>query len=232
LPDAEALVDAHLRPGGIPLATLVRSAFAQLQQSHVQVSALYPHRRLWEDMSAENAAVQLRTMLTDTVGQQREVVRQKLTGRQRAATAPARWLLTIGAVLWFPFVQPFLATMMDKSDGSSWSIFHWTHEMTLLVVRIFSVNELLQSLTFLCMYFFILWLILRWDTQRRVAKFAGRWKSDSSDLSLTVQTMNWLDDLLRPIHTAHEQASNLADRAAKLRNGHAPKNDGLVERPI
>jgi hypothetical protein len=224
LPDAEALVDAHLRLGGMPLATLVRSSFAQLQQSHAQVSALYPHRRLWEDMSADNAVAQLRTLLTDTVAQQRETVRKRLSGKRRIATAPARWLLTIGALLWFPFVQPFLATMMDKTDGTRWSIFHWTHAMTLLVVRIFSVNELLQSLTFLCMYFFVLWLILRWDTQRRVTKFAGRWKTDSSNLSLTVQTMTWLDDLVRPIHIAREQAATLADRAAKLRNGHLPKN--------
>ncbi len=222
LPDAEALVDAHLRPDGVPLASLVRSCFAQLQQSHSQMSALYPHRRLWEDMSADAAAVQLRNRLTEAVRRQRDVVRTKLTGSQRIVSAPFRWLFTIGAVLWFPFVQPFLAMVLEKNDASNWNLFHWTHETTLLLVRIFSVNELLQNLTFLSMYFFVLWLALRWDTQRRVVRFAGRWKNDSSDLSLTVQTLNWLDDLLRPIAIAAEQATALAARAGKLRQEKSP----------
>jgi GTP-binding protein EngB required for normal cell division len=216
LPDAEALVEAHLRPGGSPLSTLIRSSFAQLQQSSPQISSLYQQRRLWEDMSADNAAATLRMTLTETVGRQRDVIRKKLTGGHRAITAPARWLLTIGALLWFPFVQPFLAMLLEK-DPPNWSIFHWTHEMTLLVVKIFSVDQLLQNLTFLCMYFFILWVILRWDTQRRVTRYSRRWQTDTSDLSLTVQTVRWLDDLLIPIHTEQQQATELANRAEKLK---------------
>ena len=113
LPDAEALVDAHLRPNGTPVATLVRTTFAILQQSNQQMSELYQQRRLWEDMSADTAAAQLRSILTDTVDRQREVVRKKLGGNAWPILAPMRWLFTIGALVWFPFIQPILDELLS-----------------------------------------------------------------------------------------------------------------------
>jgi len=213
LPDAEALVDAHLRPGGTPVATLIRTTFAMLQQSNQQMSELYKNRRLWEDMSADTAAVQLRSILTETINRQREVMRKKLAGAW-AIFAPIRWLLTIGALIWFPFIQPILERLLEQ-DRLNWSIIHKTHEMVVLVVHIFSVNELLQNTTFLTMYFFLLWVLLRWDTQRRINRFAAGWKRDSSDLSLTVQTVRWLDELLSPVRTAGEQMEALVERQKK-----------------
>jgi GTPase Era involved in 16S rRNA processing len=212
LPDAEALVDAHLNTNGKPLGDLVRSVFAQLQQLHPQMSDLYQRRKLWEDLSADTAAAQLRSTLTETVAQQRDVIRRRLTGKSGVIFAPFRWLLTIGALLWFPFIQPITQTLLSND------ITHSTHDIVLLAVRIFSVNELLQNLTFLGMYFFLLWVILRWDTQRRVARLAGGWKSDSSELSMTSQAMRWMDDLLQPIREARERAESLAQRADKLRS--------------
>ena len=89
------------------------------------------------------------------------------------------------------------------------------HSLVDLAVHVISVNDLLQSLTFLLMYFLLLWAVLRWDTQRRVARWSGRWRTDAgSDLSLTGQTVTWLDDLLRPIRAARERADALAARAA------------------
>jgi hypothetical protein len=210
LPDAEALVDAHLRPGGTPVASLVRTSFAMLQQSSPQISELYQNRRLWEDMSADTAAVALRSTLTETVDRQRELVRKKLAGSS-AIFAPFRWLLTIGALIWFPFVQPVMETLLDQNK-MNWNFINDTHELMVLSVRIFSVGELLLNLEFLAMYFFVLWVILRWDTQRRINKFVERWKLDSSDLSLTMQTVRWLDELLTPIRNAREQYDELVKR--------------------
>jgi GTPase Era involved in 16S rRNA processing len=213
LPDAEALVDAHLQPGGTALATLVRGVFAQLQQTHPQISELYRQRKLWEDMSAENAAVQLRSALTDTVAQQRDTVRQQLAGRRAVLTAPLRWLLTVGAVLWFPFIQPITQTLLNGD------LTHTTHDIVVLTVKIFSVNELLANLEFLILYFLLLWIILRWHTQRRVAKLAAKWKDDPTDVGLAAVTIRWMDDLLWPIRQAREQAELLASRAKKLLAG-------------
>jgi hypothetical protein len=212
LPDAEALVDAHLQSTGLPLATAVRGTFAQLQQSQPQVSELYRNRKLWEDMTADSAVVQLRSNLADTITRQRQAVRQRLVGKAWAVTAPLRWLLTIGAVLWFPFVQPICQTVLTKD------LTHSTHDIVLLTVNIFSVNELLQNLTFLTMYFFLLWVILRWDTQRRIARLARRWKAYGSEMSLEGVVVQWLDDLLQPIRSSHENAQALADRAKKLQS--------------
>jgi hypothetical protein len=95
--------------------------------------------------------------------------------------------------------------------------------MVVLVVRIFSVNELLQNMTFLTMYFFLLWVILRWDTQRRISRFLTRWKQDSSDLSLIWQTVRWVDELLSPVKTARERMECLVDRQKKA--------DGVILEP-
>jgi hypothetical protein len=217
LPDAEGLVDAHLRPGGVPVATLVRNTFALLQQANPRISELYAQRRLWEDMPADTAAVALRTRLTDTIDRQRQSVRNSLAGRTSILFAPVRWLLTIGALLWFPFVQPALDSLMAQGSPD-WSIIHDVTKMSRLLVHIVSVNELLASLEFLLLYFFLLWVILRWHTQRRVAKFAARWKADTSDLSLTMQTIAWMDDLLAPVRGAKEKVQDLADRRKSISN--------------
>jgi hypothetical protein len=211
LPDAEAVVDAHLRPAGVPVATLVQNTFAQLQQTHPQVSDLYAGRRLWEPMPADAAAAALRTALTDTVSQQRAEVRRRLGGAS-VLFAPIRWLLTIGAVVWFPFVQPSI-DRATAPDGFNRYLIHDAHVLGDLAVHIISVQDLLQSLTFLLMYFLMLWGLLRWDTSRRVARWSARWQTDvASDLSLTAQTVRWLDDLLRPIRAARERADALAKR--------------------
>jgi hypothetical protein len=214
LPDAEALVDAHLQPGGKPLAALIGATFAQLQQSQPTISKLYRDRKLWEDMTADAASVQLRTALADTVARQRDAVRERLLGKGgliSALVAPIRWLLTIGALLWFPFVQPVTEKLLTED------VRHSVHDIAVMAVRIFSVNELLANLTFLAMWYFVLWVILRWDTQRRVARLANRWKADSSDLSLAAQTLRWLDELLRPIRTVRERADGLCKRVKAIR---------------
>ncbi|HSV12638.1 MAG TPA: hypothetical protein VLI90_00150 [Tepidisphaeraceae bacterium] len=214
LPDAEALVEAHLQLRGKPLAALVGSTFAQLQQSNPSISELYRARKLWDAMTADATAAQLRAGLTDTVARQRDAVRQRLLGKgglMSAIFAPIRWLLTIGALLWFPFLQPITEKFLTED------LRHSAHDIILMAVRIFSVNELLANLTFLGMWYFVLWVILRWDTQRRVARLANRWKSDSSDLSLAAQTLRWLDDLLAPIRSMREQADALRQRVEAIR---------------
>ncbi len=231
LPDAEALVDAHLRPNGSPLSLLIRNSFALLQQSNPQVSDLYPQRRLWEDMSADGAAVQLRTILADTIEEQRRAIRTELAGNTGVFLAPLRWLLTIGALIWFPFIQPILDSLVSRNE-LSWSIIHDTHELVVFTVRIFSVNELLLNVEFLTMYFFVLWVILRWHTQRRINRCLVKWKNDMSDLSLTVQTMRWLDELVAPVRRAKEYVADLiAARENSCGRQHPVKHSRIISSP-
>ena len=210
LPDAEALVQAHLQPRGVPLSTLVRGVFAQLQQSQPEISRLYANRKLWEDMQADAAADGLRDSLVDAIALHRDKVRDRLAGKRGVVTAPLRWLLTIGMLIWFPIGQP--VTMEAMKDNVPTFISH----IAWLAVTIFSVQVLLQNLTFLMMYFFVLWVILRWDTQRRILRFGSRWKSDTSPDGLSGRTTQWMDDLLSPIKSAGEEAGDLARRAKSL----------------
>ena len=210
LPDAEALVEAHLQPRGVPLATRVRGVFAQLQQSQPDISRLYANRKLWEDMQADAAATSLRDSLVDAVSLHREQVRDRLAGRRGVITAPLRWLLTIGMVIWFPFGQP--VTMEALND----TVAGFVASIPRLAVTIFSVQMLLQNLTFLMMYFFVLWVVLRWDTQRRILGLGSRWKSDTSPDGLAGRATQWMDDLLAPIRSTGEEAADLARRASAL----------------
>lgn len=210
LPDAEALVQAHLQPRGVQVATLLRTVFAQLQQSQPDISRLYTDRKLWEDMYADTAAAMLRDSLTDAVAYHRQQVRKKLAGGRGMLTAPFRWLLTIGMLIWFPLAQPVVYRLLTES------ISQFIKDLPLWAVQTFSVEFLLQNLTFLSMYFFVLWVILRWCTQRRIARFSTRWKTDSSIDSPSGRVAQWMDDLLMPIHSAAEEANDLASRAKAI----------------
>src|SRR5690606_28007053 len=119
--------------------------------------------------------------------------REQLAGRRGILAAPMRWLLTIGALLWFPLVQPILHAFLTTSDLAfgSWSEFAgaW-RELAGLVVGILSGEALLKSVSFLALWFLVIWLALRWNTQRRVNRLLARWKSAAypdRSLNLTVQ---------------------------------------------
>lgn len=210
----EAMVDAVMRESGESVSALVQSAFVQLRQSQPAVAALFPTNKLWEDMPADQAATSLCRVLAETVQRQRVAARQRLTRRGAILGAPLRWLLTIGALLWFPFVQPILLTVLARPELAAWR----THQngVISLLVTVLGVDYLLKSAGFLTIYFVVLWLALRWNTQRKVARLMSRWRAtDFPDpsLNLATQTVKWLDALIAPIAAARERMQSLADRS-------------------
>jgi len=218
---AESMVETYLGAcdgvsGGV--SRLVQTTFAQLRQSQPLVATLYRHNRLWEDMPAELAAGELRRTLATTVERQRDVALQRLSGRNGVVAPLVRWLLTVGALLWFPFVQPVLEGML-KLPEIRWD--WWTQGRNLagLIVGVLSGESLLRNVTFLIIWFTVIWLALRWGTQRRVARFLGRMRSpDERDpsLNLTAQAVQWMEGLLAPLRRSTEQTAALARRAAAL----------------
>jgi hypothetical protein len=212
------MVDSVIRESGEEVARLVQSSFAQLRQSQPSIASLYVHNKLWEDMPADEAAANLRRALGDTVQAQRGAAKE-LLGRRGAASAwPIRWLLTIGALLWFPFVQPILAVLLGRPQAGRWSI-DWAYGVKLLV-EVLGVEYLWKSAGFLIIYYIALWLALRWNTQRRVTRLTTRWRAtDFPDptLNFATQTIRWMDDLVAPIALAQSRMQALADRAAALR---------------
>jgi hypothetical protein len=97
----------------------------------------------------------------------------------------------------------------------------WTQGRNLagLIVGVLSGESLLRNVTFLIIWFTVIWLALRWNTQRRVARFQARMRSpDERDasLNLTAQAVQWMGELVGPLRRASDQTADLARRAAAL----------------
>lgn len=229
-PSGSADPDAYLDGPG-SLASLVQTTFAQLQQLDPQIVTLYRDRKLWESMHADLAASELRRRFTATVQQQRQTFLVRAAGRWGVLLAPLRWLLTIGAALWFPIVQPVLSVLLAQG---TWQI---SKKVLGVVVDALGVAHLLQCVTFLLLWFVLLWILLRWSTQRRIGRMIRHWKTVGADdpLSLPGQAMQWVDELLDPIRQRRQRVQSLLDRAQALRGqlkAEAPDPARAVPEPV
>jgi hypothetical protein len=221
----DALIDHHLTslsapPSGRSLADIIQTTFALLQQSHPSISALYAERKLWEPMPASDAAAELRNGLIGTADRQRAVACENVEKGSGPLAGAARFLLTIGALIWFPFIQPMVKAILSNAHGSTQP----AGSTSLLTgfVDMLSMTYLLNLLTFFVIYFSILWLVLRGDTQRRVARQFARWRRlENLDpaLSLPGQTLEWLANLVEPVRTARERVEKIARKVEELRTG-------------
>jgi hypothetical protein len=227
LASAEQLVDQHLREldgsagaSGRSLSALVQSTFAALHQSSPQVTRLYAQRKLWDALPADLAEADLRHRLGATIERQRGIIRSRLGGAGIFGWF-LRMLLTFGAILWFPFVQPALEAYLNGG-----------RHMLMLAVSLLGVSYLLKHAGFMAIYFTVLWLIIKWDTQRRVDRWLSHWKSGQSldpALSLTGQVVEWSAGLLEPIRAARQKLAELAKKADEMEEkdeGERMKDEG------
>ncbi len=209
-----ANVDDYLAMQGQTLATMTQTTFAQLQQANPTIGALYPENKLWESMPSESAAQDLRLRLNETLEQQRETAMKRI-GRRRGIIAPIfRTLLTIGAILWFPIVQPILEIVLQTHITS------FSRELALKIVQLLGTTFLLKNLIFLLLYFAVLWAIIRASVYGRVSRLIARWQSDPKldrSLSFNGQTLEWIDGLLDPIQRNQDQIDGLISRIDRLR---------------
>jgi GTPase Era involved in 16S rRNA processing len=210
---AAAMVEAHLGAPGRTVSSLVQTTFAQLRQFDPTIAQLYADRKLWDDLPAVSAAAQLSRSLADVVQRQRELATQKIAGRAGILAAPIRWLLTIGAALWFPIVQPVLERVLNGSITPT------LHDIARLLVPLLGASYLLHSAAFLVIWFIALWMFLRWDTQRRLNRLMKRWASADieSDLSLAGACVRWMDELLEPLRLHQRRTSEVAQRLEAAR---------------
>ncbi len=190
------------------LEPVIQGVFGQLYQAQPIIGSLYARQRLWEPMAASQAAGRLQ----EALGRSTRAHHQRLAGRAGRTSmllAPVRWLLTIGALIWFPLAQPLLAALLP---GESWP---GVGAIALLLVNVISVGFLLQSAAFLLLWYGGLWLLLRWHTQRRVERaLAVRSPRDEADPAAVVA--DWLDDLLAPLHAYRQRLHELLDRVQQL----------------
>jgi hypothetical protein len=210
----ESLVDVHLKIAGASLATPIQTAFAQLNQSDPAIATLYAQRKYWESMEAQNAESRLRQSLVQTLRNQREIVNSRLSGKSGVIAPLVRFILTIGALLWFPFIQPVLQILL-----TSHSPVGTLRDLGVLAVEVISADVLLKSAVFLLVWYLLIWSLLRWSTRARVDRLLARWKrADSPDdqLNLTTQSLAWLEALLDPIRRSRITAEDLANRVQAL----------------
>ena len=64
------------------------------------------------------------------------------------------------------------------------------------------------------LWFAALWLVLRWDTNRRANRLLRRWALApiESDVSLPGAVARWTDELLEPIRRRADEATSLTKR--------------------
>lgn len=198
------------------LAERVKTTFAQLRQFDSSVAQHYANRKLWDDYPADAASNELSRAMSATLARQRELAMASI-GRKRGfaevVAAPVRWLLTIGAILWFPLVQPILERILLGNLRPT------VHDIAVVIVPLLGSSYLLQSVSFLVIWFVALWMFLRWDASRRVNRLIERWDQapPDSDASLAGACVRWIDDLLEPLRAHVDRASGLAKRVDELR---------------
>jgi hypothetical protein len=183
-----------------------------LQQSFPGVGRLYADQKPWEALPAQMAEADLRHRLATTLERQRAVLRARLGGGG-AIGGFVRLALTVGALFWFPIIQPLLATWVG-TPGHAW------RAVSVEMIELLGVNNLLASAGFLAIYFAFLWLALKWATQRRVDRQLGRWASDDKlnpTLSLAGQVMEWTDALVAPVRAATARLEGLVARFRSMR---------------
>ncbi len=187
-----------------PLATELQGAMAHLRQAQPAVAPLYEQDKLWETMNADLAIGRLRNRLAGTVQQQRTQA-TKLLAVSLFPTAVERWLLTVGAAMWFPILQPILDLLLNASIA-------WTPiTLARLVVSLLSGQKLLESAAFLLIWYVFLWLMIRYRTYRQVKA----WLTDTGTgpLDLTATAVAWMDELTEPLQRQQQRIESLASRA-------------------
>ncbi len=219
---SEALVAAHLHADRNPAGDLLRHAFASLHQGHPQVPGLYHDRRLWEHAPAEASIADLGRGLARTIDQLRETARARLGGIGAILAWPLRMATTIGAALWFPFGQPLLAGFLSSDAAASAPTLDAAglEAWLALIVGLLSGSWLVHNAATLGVYFLVLWLLLRWDTGRRVDRALAAWRRGDQldpELSPTGWVLEWLEGLLDPIDLARERLAAASERIEALR---------------
>jgi GTPase Era involved in 16S rRNA processing len=195
-----------------PLVPLIAGTFATLQQTQPAAAMMYRENKLWEPMHAEAAVRALDRRSAAILEKQRQTLLDRVAGDAWFGGV-FRFLLTVGAILWFPIIQPITEALLQGSVLSS------TRDLALLVVQTISVTYLLKHLGFLLIYFIALWAILRFGTHRKASRLLEKWNRDEeSDLSLTHAVIDWTDDLLEPLTKQQQQLEAMLQQVDEHRD--------------
>ncbi|HEX8343030.1 MAG TPA: hypothetical protein VF624_19160 [Tepidisphaeraceae bacterium] len=187
---------------GRDLSTRVRGVFAELAQRDPQVIELYARNKLWEQTTADLAAADLSRQVDTAVAGHQVAVRQA-AGRPPLPIRLIAPLVTLGAALWFPIVQPALEIVLQNN------LTEFTKQTLLLVIKLLGATYLIQSVGFLAIYFMALWMWLRWLAYRRVDR---RLRAAADTAHPASAVLVWTQRLLEPIRKHVEKLRSLDKR--------------------
>lgn len=192
-------------------AALLQATFASLQNSAPLLGEIYGEARPWETRRAELAEAELAEQLAATIQRQEQTIRQRFA-RTWPFSGLVRTLLTVGALAWFAFIQPLLLAWITDSQA-----------LLPLAIELLGVTHLLESLAFLAVYYLVLWLAIRFATQRYVDRQLSRWRRADVEpsLSLAGAALEWTDSLLGPMLRQRNQLTELIERTETLRSADA-----------
>lgn len=189
----------------LSLAPRLQGVFLRLEQLHPALAGLYAPRRPWETMESEQALSALQRDLDGAVALLRGNIVAEV-GRCARWTAPWRWLLTVGAAAWFPFVQPLLEIVLTNSIRTI------TPDLAIWIVRVLGASYLLQSVGFLVLWYLALWAWIRLSIHRRVASALRRALSDEHDAGPLAVIESWGEQVLAPIASQATSLDALLER--------------------
>ena len=191
---------------GRDLAGHVRGAFADLSQRDPQVLALYATRKMWEHDVADLASASLQRRIDAAMDAHRASLLKSMS-KPSIFTRLLAPIVTVGAALWFPVVQPILAVLLAGG------VLEFGRATALQVVQILSAAYLIQTVGFLAIYFVALWMWLRWAAYRRVDR--GLRRATDADHPASV-VLAWNEQLLEPITRNVERLKDLKARIAAI----------------
>ena len=199
------------------LDAALRSTFAEVRRRDASVADVYGAAPPWGDRESESHVAVLTARLADAMDARRQRGVAAIGRGHGVALAPIRWLLTLGAALWFPFVQPVLAIVLDPG----WTLPRLTQAAIWQIVKLLGSAYLLESVTFLTVYFFGLWATLRFLTLRRVESLAARAAADDESIGTAERPAAiaeaWSDELLAPLAARSAELARLVERLEQAR---------------
>ncbi|MDB5325658.1 MAG: hypothetical protein JWM57_1227 [Phycisphaerales bacterium] len=197
--------------GSSDTARRVRGVFSDLAQRDPQLLALYANTKLWEHDASERAAATLDAQLDDAIDAHRKTI-LVAAGRPSLLMRLLAPIVTLGAALWFPIVQPVLELYLQGT------VTDFTRASLLLIVQLLGAQYLIRSVGILAIYFVALWMLLRWASYRRVDR-ALRQSTDATHPAAAVLT--WSGRLLDPLRQHVTKLKTLGDRIAAVGTGRA-----------
>jgi hypothetical protein len=186
---------AELTP---PLEANLRAVFADVRRRDPSIVDTYGDSAPWNDRESELAVESLTGRLAGAMEKRKAYVVDTAGAGHGGATAPIRWLLTLGAAVWFPIVQPVLEIVLNPN--STWT--GLTRETIWHIVRLLGSTYLLQSVGFLAVYFVLLWAMLRYLTGRRCEKLlrsADTSLNGDAASSIEREAERWVEQLFEPL---------------------------------